>query len=280
MKAANDFVANDEIEWFEEELYKPRRFKVLYGGRGGGKSTAMAKALLHISCTKKCVIVCGREYHNSLADSVYILLSQLIRDIEYYSSVFTIQKSEIFNTHSGSVFKFKGLGDKIDSIRSVQGITHFWIEEGQMISAYSWRVLLPTVRQSGSEIWVTMNPMNKTDILYKEFVLGKEYYSDDLYIQKVSWRDNRHLSNESLKDMLRCKKKDYDFYLNDWEGECLEHSDAQIFKGYWTVAEFEEPKNIHPYYGLDFGFKVSKTAGIRCYIHENKLYITNEAVKL
>ena len=79
--------------------------------------------------------------------------------------------------------------------------------------------------------------------------------------------------------METMKLKDYGLYRHVWLGECLEHSDAQIFKGYWEVAEFEEPPRMHKYFGLDFGFSQDPTAGIRCYVNDNKLYITHEAVK-
>lgn len=36
---------------------------------------------------------------------------------------------------------------------------------------------------------------------------------------------------------------------------------------------------MHKYFGLDFGFSQDPTAGVRCYVHDNKLYITHEMFK-
>ena len=266
---------NLTISKWQQALFKPSRYKIIYGGRGSGKSYAVADALLLISIQKKCLILRGREFQNSIKDSVHSLLRQRIEALTL-SDEFEITYDEIRHKYSDSRFIFKGLRMNIDSIKSTAGITHLWIEEADTLSFSSWRTIKPTIREDGSEIWATFNPKNKTDILYQEFIADTP--PDNSYVVKVNWQDNPHFPNVLKEEMERDKIRDFGLYQHIWEGECLEHSDAQIFKGYWIESEFEEPQGMHKYFGLDFGFSQDPTAGIRCYVDENTLYITHEAV--
>ncbi|MFX7816597.1 phage terminase large subunit, partial [Acinetobacter baumannii] len=53
----------------------------------------------------------------------------------------------------GSEFIFKGLRTDPNGVKSTEGIDICWVEEAQTVSADSWDVLTPTIRQEGSEIW-------------------------------------------------------------------------------------------------------------------------------
>jgi len=49
------------------------------GGRGGGKSQALARIFLYLGEQRKLRMVCGRETQNSISESVYSLLCDIIR---------------------------------------------------------------------------------------------------------------------------------------------------------------------------------------------------------
>lgn len=272
-----------KVSVWQMKLFAPYRYKIIYGGRGSGKSYAVADALLLISTTKQCLILCGREFQNSIKDSVHSLLRQRI-DALFLNEEFEITYDEIRHKYSNSRFIFKGLRHNIDSIKSMAGITHLWIEEADTLSKASWDVIRPTIRENGSEIWATLNPKYKTDILYKEFIEPEKL--ENAYVVKVNWHDNPFFPEVLREEMEKDKLKDYELYRHIWEGECLLNSNAQIFKGRWRIGadseffvEGLEPYGTHKYFGLDFGFSQDPTAGIRCYIHNNKLYITHEAVQ-
>jgi phage terminase large subunit len=70
-------------------------------------------------------------------------------------------------------------------------------------------------------------------------------------------------------------------YRHVWEGDYLEHSDAQIFKGKYLVDEFTAGEGWQgPYYGLDFGFSQDPTAAVKCWTFDENLYIEFEAGKV
>ena len=151
------------ISSWQMPLARPYRYKVIYGGRGSGKSYAVADILLITALQKKCLIICGREFQNSIKDSVHSLLKQRIESLGF-AQFFEVTRDEIRSDYIGSRFIFKGLHHNIDSIKSMAGITHLWIEEADTLSAESWKVIKPTIREEDSEIWITMNPKHKTDI--------------------------------------------------------------------------------------------------------------------
>ncbi len=266
------------LEPYEEPLYKPFQYKVYYGGRDGTKSTIFAKALLRLSFEKKCTIVCCREYFGDLELSVFKNFKEIIDEVEEYKSFFKILSTHIVNTKTKSEIHFKGLRDiNSNSIKSVHGIDYIWIEEGAYVSNQTWTDLDPTIRKGGSEIWISMNPKNETDYLYNEFIVnGKLKYGDRLVLQKLSWRNNKYLSEESYFKIQQMRLLDFDKYMHVYEGECLRNDNAHVFKSeFFIIDEFEEPQGIHPYFGLDFGW-TDASAGIRCYIEDQNLYITHE----
>lgn len=260
------------VDW-ARPLLRPNRYKCLYGGRGSGKSYAVADALLIEGLKRKIRVLCAREFQISIKDSVHHLLKERI-EILGLEGFYTVQETAILGAN-GSAFIFKGVRHNVQSIKSMSGLTHCWLEEAQTISAESWRVLVPTIREEGSEIWVTFNPLNKTDTVYQELV---EKGRDNAYVERVNWDRNPHFPavlDEERRSMLAT---DPDAYHHIWEGGFWEKSDAQILSGKWIVEEFEPEADWHgPYHGADFGFAQSPTTLIRCWVGGSRLYVEHES---
>jgi phage terminase large subunit len=137
-------------------LFRPSRYKVLHGGRGSGKSWGVARALLILAAQKPMRILCTREVQNSILESVHKLLSDQVETLGL-SHFYEIQKTTIKGSN-GSQFIFEGLRHNINSIKSMEGVDVCWVEEAEKVTDDSWRILIPTIRAPGSEIWVTFNP--------------------------------------------------------------------------------------------------------------------------
>lgn len=141
------------------EIWRPHRYKVFYGGRGSGKSWAVAQALIVMSDLACIRVLCCREIQNSIRDSSY----QVLKDTAERHGIagrFSFLESEIRHNVTGSRFIFKGLCRNEQSVKSTEGIDVCRVEEAQTVSEVSWEVLIPTIRKPGSEIWVTFNPLN------------------------------------------------------------------------------------------------------------------------
>ncbi len=207
-----------------EFLFRPKRYKVGYGGRGGGKSWAFARALLVKAYQHPMRILCARELQSSIKDSVHRLLSDQIRELGL-SSHYTIQNTSIKGAN-GSEFLFEGLRWNIDRIKSLEGVDVCWVEEAKNVSKSSWEVLIPTIRKNHSEIWVSFNPELESDETYRRFITAPP---TDSIVTKVNWRENPWFNDVMKREMEDLKSRDEDAYLNIWEGHCRVTLDGAIY---------------------------------------------------
>lgn len=253
-------------------LWKPYRYKVFYGGRGSGKTHAIAEYLIVSSLLNKERILCTREIQKSIKESVYEVLVQKISKLRL-EKYFNITENKITNI-SGSEFIFAGLRTNVESIKSMEGISKCWVEEAQSISRNSLDVLIPTIRKELSELIFSFNPCNETDPVYQDFVVNTK---KDALVEKVNYTDNPFFPEVLENERAECQKRNPDDYKWIWLGELRKISDAQIFKNVYEVREFETPKNARFYHGADWGFADDPTALIRCFIQNGCLYIDKEA---
>jgi len=207
-------------------LFQPRRYKVMFGGRGGAKSWGVARALLLLGADKPLRILCAREVQKSMRDSVHRLLKDQIVEIGL-ESFYTVLDKEIRGLN-GTLFLFSGLqSHTVDSIKSFEGVNLVWCEEAHAISAKSWDVLIPTIRAEGSEIWLTLNPEMDTDETYVRFIAAP---SDDTWLCEINWRDNPWFPKVLDDERIKAKARDPDSYENIWEGKPMRVAAGAIYR--------------------------------------------------
>lgn len=205
-------------------LFTPKRYKVLYGGRGGLKSWSVAQALLILGAQKPLRILCAREIQRSIQESVHQLLRDQIAKLgleDFYDVLNTEVRGK-----NGTQFLFAGLKHNIDSIKSKEGIDIVWVEEAANVSKQSWDTLIPTIRKDGSEIWITFNPLLDEDETYERFVLNPPV---DSVVCKTTWRDNKWLPEVLRKEKDDLQARDPVAYDNVWEGNCKAAVDGAIY---------------------------------------------------
>jgi phage terminase large subunit len=210
---------------FAAELLKSKRYKIFWGGRGSGKSWAIADALLAQGIAQPLRILCARELQNSIADSVHKLLSDRIRS-KRLTGHYRVLKGGI-RGRNGTEFLFKGLRHNVSEIKSTEGIDRVWIEEAEKVSHNSWELLIPTIRKEGSEIWISFNAKNPTDATYRLFV---ERPRGDAVVKKVSYRDNPFFPEVLEKERVELLKTDPEAYQHIWEGDF----DTRFFGGVYS----------------------------------------------
>ena len=143
------------------------RFKVARGGRGSAKSGSIARGLIVEAITAPETILCTRELQNSITDSVHSLLVDCANQMQV-DKLFDVTAATI-RTANGSNFIFKGLRNNIMEIKSLHGVDKCWVEEAQGISGKIWDTLVPTIRNKGSEIWISYNPNEESDPTHQRF---------------------------------------------------------------------------------------------------------------
>lgn len=259
------------------------RYRGAYGGRGSAKTRSFAlmtaiKGYQFAEAGVSGVILCAREFMNSLADSSMEEVKQAIRSVDWLADYYDIGQNYI-RTKNGLVsYVFCGLRHNLDSIKSKARILLCWVDEAENVSEIAWRKLTPTVRETNSEIWVTWNPETEgspTDVRFRQkppenAIIVEMNYNDNPFFPEV-------LEQERLNDLARL---DYASYAWVWEGAYLENSDKQVLNGRYVVEEFDD--NLHKQadrllFGADFGFANDPNTLIRSFILNDCLYIEYEA---
>lgn len=235
----------NEVDWeFPDKLgflFEPHRYKVAWGGRGGSKSWAFARALLILGAEKPLRILCAREVQKSIKDSVHKLLSDQIQMLGL-GSVYEVLQNEI-RGKNGTEFIFSGLSNQTaEATRSFEKIDYCWAEEANKISRRSWDLLLPTIRAEGSEIWISLNPELDTDETWQRFIENKPH---NAYVQEINYMDNPWfpavLEDEraELERLVGLGKRTRDDYDNIWLGKCKTVIDGAIYAAELTKLKAE-----------------------------------------
>jgi len=214
-------------------LFEPHPYKVLYGGRDGCKSWAVARALLILGSMKPLRILCARETMDSIRESVHQLLSDQIVLLGL-DRFYQILQSEIRGANC-TEFVFAGLRRQtVSSIKSYEAIDICWVEEASVVSRRSLTILLPTIRKPGSEIWLTLNPDLETDAVYQDFIIDPP---PGAFVCKTSYHDNNWLSPESTQKIATLKERDPDAFHHVYEGGTRSTVEGAIYKAEIQAAE-------------------------------------------
>lgn len=261
------------------------RYRAAYGGRGSAKTRTFAlmtaiRGYQRAEEGVSGVILCAREFMNSLDESSMEEIKQAIRSIDWLDAYYDIGEKYIRSKNGLVRYAFTGLRHNLDSIKSKAKIILCWIDEAEGVSDVAYRKLRPTIREEGSELWLTWNPEkpgSPTDDMFRVKPV------DHLKIAEISFNDNpwfpEVLEIERQSDRRRM---DPATYAHVWEGAYLENSDSQVLNGKVRVAEFEpdERKWDGPYHGIDYGFANDPTAAVKCWVHGDTLYVEAEAGKV
>lgn len=221
-------------------------------------------------------ILCVREFQASIAESFHAELKAAIYSEPWLEAAYDVGK-DYLRGHNGTEFIFRGLRRNTQSIKSLAKIDLTIVEEAEDVPEESWLALEATVfRQPASELWAVWNPRDRESPVDKRFRLSPPPRS---IVTEVNWQDNPFFP-DGLKE-LRARQQellDPGTYHHVWEGGYLENSERQVLSGKWRVAEFETgPGWDGPYQGLDFGFNPDPLAAVRCWVHNDRLWIEREA---
>ena len=203
-----------------EPLFRPRRYKVLYGGRSSGKTWQASGALVIQGHQEPLTVACVREHQKSLDDSAKPALINWIDRLGLRRpDAYTVTQTEIRHAN-GTRFFFAGISTSSEEdIKGWEGVNRCWVEEAHRMSARSRELLYPTVfRRPDSELWFTFNPQYRTDPVWKDFVAGS-WGRGHRYVRKVNYRDNPFFPEAENALRLEAKRLEPDRYPHIWLGE-------------------------------------------------------------
>lgn len=207
------------------------RYRVAWGGRGSGKSRtfALMTAVWGYKWGKSGVegnILAGREFINSISESSFEEIKAAIKSVDWLDDYYEIGDRYIRSKDKKINYVFAGLRHNLDSIKSKAKLLLAWVDEAEGVSESAWMKLLPTVREEGSEIWVTYNPESKNSATHKRF---RENPPDNAIVVKVNWDDNPWLPDVLNQERLNDLEQRPDVYGHIWNGDFLEFPEG----AYW-----------------------------------------------
>ncbi len=261
-----------------------RRVRGAYGGRGSAKTRTFAimsavRAYMFAEHGARGVILCAREWMNSLRDSSMSEVKSAIESIDWLADYFEIGQDYIRTKNRRVEYAFTGLNRNLNSLKSKSRILIAWVDEAEGVSDTAWDKLEPTIREEGSELWVTWNPEmdgSATDLRFRKWA---DQLENNSLVVEVNYPDNPFFP-ATLDDLRKRHRRTMDpnTYAWIWDGAYLENSNSQVLNGKYRIDTFEPEFHWDgPYYGLDYGFSQDPTACVELWINDGTLYISREA---
>jgi phage terminase large subunit len=240
------------------ELLDSYRYFLLDGGRGGGKSQSIARFLETLGDRYSLRIVCGREIQNSINESVYSIMTDLISSYNLNYEVFA---TKLIHRSTGTTINFRGFRELGSvNIQGMEGVDILWIDESQSITKTTLDVLIPTIRKQNAKVFFSMNRHVHDDPVY-EFCRNKP---SCLHLT-INYNENKHCTQALIAEAEECRLKSEADYRHIWLGEPLTQSEDAVF----GHDELESLKSIdfmmRDGYGLRIGgFDVARYGDDKC----------------
>lgn len=211
---------------------RPSRIKTLYGGRMSSKSWDAAANVIRIAQAVRVRVMCARMFQNKIEESVYTLLVNTIERFNL-NHKFDIGKAKITCITTGSEFLFYGLARNINEVKSTEDIDILWIEEADFLTEKIWDTLEPTIRASGSEVWLVFNPSTAKSFAYQFFVINA---TSDMLVRKINYDENPFLNETNIATIAKMRENDNEKYRHIYLGEPLSDGDRVVIRSMWLRA--------------------------------------------
>lgn len=281
---------------------------LLVGGYGSSKSynTALKLVLKCLSEVRKVLVV--REVYESLRESCYDLLREIIYDLGLTRKQVIIYKNPIqIDFCNGSKIIFKGM-DKPEKLKSINDVSIVWLEEASEVKYEGYKELLGRLRHptKSLHIFLTLNPVGIENWVYRHFfkrldeqgqevtVLDDELLYEQhtivhngVYYHHSLCTDNLFLPQSYMDELESMKDYDPDLYRVAKLGR-FGVNGRRVLPQFTVDTDIAHilsmvnhiPSQFH-FCGMDFGFEESYNAVIQCAVDDKEkvLYIYNEYYK-
>lgn len=259
------------------------RYFVLTGGRGSAKSFSTSLLLTKLSIEEPQKILYTRY---TMVAAHLSIIPEFIEKINLYGAndLFKINKTEIVNESIGSSIIFKGIktssGDQTASLKSLQGITTWVIEEAEeLLDEATFDKIDLSLRSKGIQLRVIiiLNPATKEHWIYKRFFEGKGVnegfngIKDDTTYIHTTYLDNiTNLDKSFLSQVEQIKINQPDKFKHIIMGGWLNKAEGVIFTN-WEIGGFDN--SIPNIFGQDYGFSIDPSVLINVAIDKSKKII-------
>lgn len=211
------------------------------------KTQSIARLLLYIAEHQRVRIVCGREIQDTIEESVFMVLRDLITA---HNLAYDVKKVGITHLTSGSEFRFKGFREQgAVNIKGFEGADILWNDEAQTTTKTTLDMMIPTIRKENSKLFFTLNRYLRDDAVMD--LVGRP---DCLHI-KINYFDNPFCPLTLKHEAELCRNKSERDYRHIWLGEPLSQAGAYLF----DTEKLAKTHTIQPYGDL---FKKQRVMGV------------------
>ena len=219
---------------------KPSRYKVWYGGRGSAKTESLCLlTLLLLIYSPRMNIVCARESFKVIKDAMRDTYEEVAERF-HIAQYFNFKNDEVACVLNKNKIIYIGLFNNFSRLKGLNAIDIFWIDEASTVSEKALRMLKPSIRKDNSELWITFNPENEDDPVYRDFILDPP--AEGAYIKKVNYRDNDFFNAVLDLERRNDLAKDPLLYQHIWEGELLQGMEDS----YWKADQIKQMEIYEP----------------------------------
>lgn len=299
-----------EVQPAYEPLYenKDKFIILLTGGRGSAKSFNVSTFLERLSFESDHLILFCRYTMTSAELSVIPEFNEKI-ELDNTGEYFSVTKTDIENTYSGSKILFRGIktssGKQTAKLKSIQGLTTFVCDEAEeWVDEKDFDKIMLSIRKQGIQLRViiVMNPPDVNHFIYQRYIKNTHKiveidgvdvpvstHQNVLHIHTTYFDNIQNLNDiflEEIEDIKaksieQCRKPDGSLdkhkfnntkYAHVVIGRFAELAEGVIFTTYEIVPEIPnwvKKRGI----GMDFGFTNDPTAIIDCGYYNNDLYL-------
>lgn len=266
------------------EKYKPlvrlsTRYAVVTGGRGSGKSFAIASILLARTNQYKGKTILFTRY--TLTNAEVSIMPEFIDKIERgnLQEHFHQSGNTITNLDTGTSILFRGIktssGINTAALKSIPNLV-LWVndESEELVDEQTFDTIDLSIRDTDEhcEVWLVLNPADVGHFIYRKFFAaygvdgGFNGVRDDVTFIHTSYLDNLdNLSPDYVERAERLKVSDPDKYAHLWLGEWARNKDGLVYPDWIEISPEQYPNTLPQWYGLDWGYK-DPTAVVReCY---------------
>jgi phage terminase large subunit len=248
---------------FYEALESNQRLKIFQGGSRSGKTYSIMQYVLYLlTITKEpMVISIIRKTLPALKRSVLRDFLNISKDIGiYWDGVFN--KAENTFSYNGHTLEFFSADDSQKIRGSARDIA--WLNEGNELLLEEYRQLAMRTR---GNIIIDFNPSDPVHWIYD---LAER---DDADLFLSTYKDNKFLPKELVKEIERLKERDPDYWRVYGEGQRAVFSERQIFRDWHYIPYKDFPEFDDYTIGVDFGYSMDSCAIVKVAKQNDKLYV-------
>lgn len=260
-----DMVPTDEepdvllVEKLEPLILKHKKYKALFGGRGGMKTRFAQNVMATQVSSTGCKVYALRERMTALKESIYSGIETTIKRMKLGGFLPVPSRWEIRHSSKGK-FVFGGMQNIID-MKGTSDFKYFLMEESEKTSQNTIDTLGPTLRDvAGAELWYLWNTGSSEDPMSKEFIIPYQaeldrdgFYEDEYhYIVKLTYKDNpwfehdESLQAELSKDQEKVAKgiMSKSRFRGIWDGSFNDDCATSIIQEDWFEACIDAHKKL------------------------------------